>query len=144
MDIINKWQINIKLTWVSHISMESWICISVQYQIDVVKWYGFSYRFLSFIWYWFFFYQQFMILEDGNIIHSIYFFSHFKKCTLKKLVESSISTTSGLKFSCSTGDEWNIVYNKKKFFIKFNHYNNYLHVCHQERIFVIKNLQGIC
>ena len=70
-------QINFKLMWVSHISMESGLCISVPYQIDV-KWYGFSYRFFSFIWYWFFFYQQILILEDGNI-YSIFYSLHISK-----------------------------------------------------------------
>ena len=50
--------------------MESGINISVPYQIDIVKWYGFSYRFFWFI------YQQIMILEDGNNIYSKLFFLH--------------------------------------------------------------------
>ena len=39
------YKIYIKLIYVSHISMESGISISVPYHIDVVKLYGFSYRY---------------------------------------------------------------------------------------------------
>ena len=61
-----------------------------------------------------FFYQQIMILEDGNNIYSIFYFCTLqKKIYLKKLVEFLINTTFHLTFSCSTGDEWNLVYNKK-------------------------------
>ena len=70
--------------------------------------------FLKFIWYWFFFYQQIMMLEDENNIYPIfYFFAHFKNFVLKDLVELPINTTFDLKFLCSTGDEWNLVYNEK-------------------------------
>ena len=41
------------------------------------------------------------------------FLAHVKKCILKNLIELPIKTTLDLKFSCSTGDEWNLVYNKK-------------------------------
>ena len=41
------------------------------------------------------------------------FFAHFKKLLLKNLIELPINTTFDLKFSCSTGDKWNLVYNKK-------------------------------
>ena len=41
------------------------------------------------------------------------FFAHFKIFILKTLVELRINTTFDLKFSCSTGDEWSHVYNKK-------------------------------
>ena len=55
-----------------------------------------------------------MILEDGNNIYSIFDFLYiFKKGILKNLVEFPINTTFDLKFSCSTVDEWNLVYNKK-------------------------------
>ena len=57
--------INIKLTWVSHIFMDSGISISVPYQRDVVRWYGFSYGKIIFIWCWFFVYQLFMNMKDG-------------------------------------------------------------------------------
>ena len=59
--------------------MESEINVSVPYQIDVVKWYGFSYRYFSFIWYWFFFYQQIVISQDGNNIYLIFYFFHISK-----------------------------------------------------------------
>ena len=45
-------------------------------------------------------------------LFNILFFTHFKKFILKYLVELPIRTTFDLKFSCSTGDEWNLVYNK--------------------------------
>ena len=41
-------------------------------------------------------------------------FCTFQKIILKNLVELPINTTFDLKFSCSTGDEWNHVYNKKE------------------------------
>ena len=41
-------------------------------------------------------------------LFDILFFCTFKKMYLKKLVELSINTTFDLKFSCSTGDEWNL------------------------------------
>ena len=54
-----------------------------------------------------------MILDDGNNIYSIFYSSHiFKKCIFKKLVELPFNSTFDLTFSCSTGDEWNLVYNK--------------------------------
>ena len=57
-----------------------------------------------------------MIVEDGNNIDSIFYFLHISKKELKILVELPINTTFDLKFSCSTGDEWNLVYNKKKLY----------------------------
>ena len=97
--------INKKLTLVSHISIESWISISVPYELDVVKWYGFSCRFFLFIWYWFFFYQQMMILESINNIYLKFYFLHiFKKNALKIVVELPFNSTFKLKFSCSIGD----------------------------------------
>ena len=60
--------------------MESGIRISVPYQIDVEKCDGFTCRFFFFIWYWFLFYQQIMVLKDGNRIYLIfYFFTHLQK-----------------------------------------------------------------
>ena len=46
-------------------------------------------------------------------LFDILFFAHFKKDILKNLVELPINKTFDLKFPCSTGDEWNLVYNKK-------------------------------
>ena len=55
-----------------------------------------------------------MNFEDENNIYSIFdFFAHFKKRILKNLVELPINTTFDLKFPYSTGDEWNLVYDKK-------------------------------
>ena len=99
LHLLNKYQINL----VSHFSMESEMSISVPYQIDV-KWYGFGYRFF-FICYWFYFYQQIMKTD-------ILFFTHFQKIILKYLVALPFNLTFGLKFSCSTWDECNLVYNK--------------------------------
>ena len=45
-------------------------------------------------------------------IFDILFIAHFKKYILKNLVELPINTTFDLKLSCSTGDEWNLEYNK--------------------------------
>ena len=42
-------------------------------------------------------------------LFDILFFAHFKKFILKNLVELLINTTSDLKFSCSNGDEYNLV-----------------------------------
>ena len=54
-----------------------------------------------------------MILEDGNNIYLVFYFLHiFKKLILKNLVELPFISTFYVKFSCSTGDEWNFVYNK--------------------------------
>ena len=46
-------------------------------------------------------------------LFDILFFAHFKKCILKNVVECHINTTFDLKFSCSTGDEFYLVYYKK-------------------------------
>ena len=83
-----------------------------------------------------------MILEDGNNIYSIfYFFKHIKKFILKNLVELPINTTLTIHFHAQL--EMNgilyIIKNNNNC-IPINH-SNYKHVCHQERIFVIKNLQ---
>ena len=51
--------------------------------------------------------------QDGNNIYFIfYLLPIFKKFILKNLVELPFNITFELKFSCSTGDEWNILYNK--------------------------------
>ena len=44
-------------------------------------------------------------------LFDILFFSHFKQFILKNLVELPINSTFDLKFSCSTGNERNLVYN---------------------------------
>ena len=46
-------------------------------------------------------------------LFDISFFAYFKKCILKNSVELPINTTFDLRFSSSTGDEWNLLYNKK-------------------------------
>ena len=46
-------------------------------------------------------------------LFDILFFAYLRKCIFKISVELPINTTFDLKFSCSTGDEWNVVYNKK-------------------------------
>ena len=38
-----------------------------------------------FIWYWFFFYQQIMILEYGNNIYFIFYFLHILKKIILKI-----------------------------------------------------------
>ena len=44
-----------------------------------------------------------------------FIFCTFQKCIFKNLVELPIKKTNfDLKFSCSTGDEWNLGYNKKQ------------------------------
>ena len=48
-----------------------------------------------------------------QLLFDILLFAHFKKCILQNLVILPINTTFDLKFSCSTEDEWNLVYNKK-------------------------------
>ena len=73
-NLLNKYQ----FTWDSHIFMDSGISISVPYQIDVVKWYGFSLDFCH-LFDIDFFYQQIRILEDGNDIYSIFYFLHISK-----------------------------------------------------------------
>ena len=47
-------------------------------------------------------------------LFDILFFAHFRKGNLKNLIELPINTTFDIKFLCSTGDEWNLVYNKKE------------------------------
>ena len=76
--------------------MESGISISVPYQIDVVKCYNHDFG-------------------DGIKQHLfvILFFARIKNIFLKNLIELPINTTFDLKFSCSTGHEWNLVYNGK-------------------------------
>ena len=46
-------------------------------------------------------------------LFDVLFFTHLNKCILKNLVKLPINSTVDLKFSRSTGDEWNLVYNKK-------------------------------
>ena len=54
------------------------------------------------------------MMEDRNNVYSIfYFFAHFQKVILKYLVELPINTNFDIKFLCSTGDELNLLYNKK-------------------------------
>ena len=59
--------------------------ILAPYQIDIVKWSGFSNGKIILIWYWFFFLKQIMILENGNNIYLIfvYFLLIIKKGILK-------------------------------------------------------------
>ena len=45
----------------------------------------------------------------GNMI----MIKHLKKFILENLEELPINTTFDLKFSCSTGYEWTLEYNKK-------------------------------
>ena len=93
--------------------MESGIVnISVPYQIYVVKLYGFRNRF-------FFIYLILIFLLSTNHDFRIettfiqyVIFCTSQKMIYKNLVELPINTTFDLKFSCSTGDEWNPVYNK--------------------------------
>ena len=57
--------------------------------------------------------QQIVILEDGNNIYLIFYILHIvKKCNLKTLFELLFNSTVNLKFSCSTKDELNLVYDK--------------------------------
>ena len=46
-------------------------------------------------------------------LFNILFFAHYKILIFKKFLELPINTTFDLKFPCSTGDKWNLVYNKK-------------------------------
>ena len=60
-----------------------------------------------------------MILEGGNNINLIFYFLHLlKKLFTKKLVELPFYLNFELKFSGSTGDDCNLVYNKNS--------NNYI------------------
>ena len=46
-------------------------------------------------------------------LFDILFFTHLpKKIILKNLVELPFNSTFDFKYLCSTGDEWNLVYNK--------------------------------
>ena len=105
---LNKYQINMGFC----ISMESGITISVPYQIDVVKWCSFSYRFFHLFYIHFSFTNKsyFWKMETTSIRYLI--FCTFQKKYIKNLVELPVNKTFDLKFSCSTGDEWNLVYNK--------------------------------
>ena len=49
-------------------------------------------------------------METTSIRYLI--FCTFQKNFLKNLVELPVNKTFDLTFSCSTGDEWNLVYNK--------------------------------
>ena len=60
-----------------------------------------------------------MTFEDGNNMYFMfYFYKSSKKFTLKNLLELLFNSTFRLKFSCSTTNEWNLVYNKNS--------NNYI------------------
>ena len=79
-----------------------------------------------------------MILDDGHNFYLTFYLLHiFKKLILQNLVESPFSSTVYNKFSRSTGDGWNLLYNKKVLIIYQETNNNYLHVCCHEPIFVI-------
>ena len=54
-----------------------------------------------------------MILKDGNYIYLIFYFLYiFQKFILNFFVDLPFNTTFDFKFSCSTGDELNLVYHK--------------------------------
>ena len=53
-------------------------------------------------------------------LFDILFFAHLKKIILTNLAELPVNATFDLKFSCSTGDEWNLAYNNKKKCIPIN------------------------
>ena len=61
----------------------------------------------------FFFYQQIMILDVGMILDHLFdiLILHISKMYLKKF-SGLPQFNFDLKFSCSTGNEWNLVYNK--------------------------------
>ena len=58
------------------IGILSGVNILTPYQIDIVKGCFFCNGNIISIWYWFFFYQLIMLLEDGNIIYMIFYFLH--------------------------------------------------------------------
>ena len=88
----------------THIYMESFISISVPYQIDVAKWYGFIYRFFHLFDINFSLTNKSLFWEMETIFIRYFIFCTFQSIYLKKFVELRIKTTSELKFSGSTGD----------------------------------------
>ena len=99
------YKINVNITWVSHIFMKCdliWTdhigTISNTYCERM--WFLESENNINFIF--IFLYKQILILEDGNNIYLIFYFSHiFKNCILINLLELLFNSNSDLKFSCS-------------------------------------------
>ena len=107
--ILNKYQINLGFSHFHGIWNKN-IC-TVSNRCCEVIW--FSCRLFSFIWYWIFLPTNDDFGRWKEHLFGILFFAHYKNCVLKNLVALPINTTFNLKFSCSTGDEWNFLYNEK-------------------------------
>ena len=125
--LINKYQIEICFSYFHEIVILSSMNILASYQIDIVilssmnilasyqidKGCGFCNLIITLIWYWFLFYQQIIVFKMKSIF-ICYFISltHHRRKYLKRLSRVPFNSTFKLKFSCSSGDECNLVYNK--------------------------------